>query len=148
MPNRPTLGLSFLDDLGGIVEDQPVTTRKAPPYFANLLPEGHLRVYLAGLADVNETRDYPLLYLTGGDLPGPVRLIPARDWASDRDAVQGGGSIDSSVLRFSLTGVQMKFSAVMEAKDGLRIPAHGAVAAGSSSYPPHTSRACPRTSIR
>ena len=126
MPDRPTLGLSFLDDLGGIVEDQPVTTRKAPPYFANLLPEGHLRVYLAGLADVNETRDYPLLYLTGGDLPGAVRLIPARDWGGDRDAVQGGGPIDSSVLRFSLAGVQMKFSAVMEAKGGLTIPAFGA----------------------
>ena len=126
MPDRPTLGLSFLDDLGGIVEDQPVTTRKAPPYFGNLLPEGHLRIYLAGLADVNETRDYPLLYLTGGDLPGAVRLIPARDWGSDRDAVQGGGPIDSSVLRFSLAGVQMKFSAVMEARGGLTIPAHGA----------------------
>ena len=125
MTDRPTLGLSFLDDVGGIIEDQPVTTRKAPPYFANLLPEGHLRVYLADLADVNETRDYPLLYLTGGDLPGAVRLIPTRDWTSDKDAVQGGSLDDSSVLRFSLAGVQMKFSAVMEAKGGLTIPAQG-----------------------
>ena len=126
MRNRPTLGLSFLDDQGGIEVEQRVTTRKAPPYFANLLPEGHLRDYLAGLAGVNETRDYPLLHLTGGDLPGAVRLIPARGWTSDQDAVQDGGPDKSSVLRFSLAGVQLKFSAVMEARGGLTIPAHGA----------------------
>lgn len=125
MRNRPILGLSFLDDQGGIIEEQRVTTRKAPPYFANLLPEGHLRSYLAGLADVNETRDYPLLRLTGADLPGAVRLIPARSWAGDEGAVEGGGSNQSAVLRFSLAGVQLKFSAVMEAKGGLTIPAHG-----------------------
>ena len=126
MRNRPILGLSFLDDQGGIIEEQRVTTRKAPPYFANLLPEGHLRSYLAGLADVNETRDFPLLHLTGGDLPGAVRLIPARPWSSDEGPVQGGGPDRSSVLRFSLAGVQLKFSAVMEARGGLTIPAQGA----------------------
>ena len=78
MRNRPVLGLSFLNHQGGVIEEQRITTRKAPPYFANLLPEGHLRDYLAGLAGVNEARDYPLLYLTGGDLPGAVRLIPGR----------------------------------------------------------------------
>ena len=126
MRNRPILGLSFLDDQGGINEAQRVTTRKAPPYFANLLPEGHLRHYLADLAGVNEARDYPLLYLTGGDLPGAVRLIPVRAWASDESAVQGGNSDQSAVLRFSLAGVQLKFSAVMEARGGLTIPAQGA----------------------
>ena len=126
MRNRPILGLSFLDDQGGIIEEQRVTTRKAPPYFANLLPEGHLRSYLASLADVNETRDFPLLHLTGGDLPGAVRLIPARPWSSDEGPVQGRGPDRSSVLRFSLAGVQLKFSAVMEARGGLTIPAQGA----------------------
>ncbi|MYH16118.1 MAG: type II toxin-antitoxin system HipA family toxin [Gammaproteobacteria bacterium] len=126
MRNRPILGLSFLDDQGGIIEEQRVTTRKAPPYFSNLLPEGHLRSYLAGLADVNETRDFPLLYLAGGDLPGAVQLIPSRPWTSDEGAVEGSGPDQSSVLRFSLAGVQLKFSAVMEARGGLTIPAQGA----------------------
>ena len=126
MRNRPTLGLSFFDDQGGIKEDQRVTTRKAPPYFANLLPEGHLRDYLADLAGVSETRDYPLLHLTGGDLPGAVRLVPARGWNSGKQAVQGDGPDESSVLRFSLAGVQLKFSAVMEARGGLTVPAQGA----------------------
>ena len=127
MRNRPVLGLSFLNDQDGVIEEQRTTTRKAPPYFANLLPEGHLRDYLAGLAGVNETRDYPLLYLTGGDLPGGVRLIAGRAGTSDENAAQeGGGSDESSVLRFSLAGAQLKFSAVMEARGGLTIPTHGA----------------------
>ena len=126
MPDRPTLGLSFLDPEGGILEDQPVTIRTAPPYFANLLPEGRLRDYLAGRAGVNKTRDFPLLRLTGGDLPGAVRLTPARDSPGDQDADQAEGPDDSSVLRFSLAGVQLKFSAVMETRGGLTIPAQGA----------------------
>ena len=140
MRNRPTLGLSFLDDQGGIDAEQRATTRKAPPYFANLLPEGRLRNYLAGLAGVSETRDYPLLYLTGGDLPGAVRLIPARARGGDPNAVPGGAPDDSSMLRFSLAGVQLKFSAVMEARGGLTIPAQGAggdwiVKLPSANYP-------------
>ena len=126
MRDRPVLGLSFLDAQGGVIEEQRTTTRKAPRYFANLLPEGRLRDYLARLAGVNESRDYPLLRLTGGDLPGAVRLLPGRERTRDGDAVQGGGPDDPAALRFSLAGVQLKFSAVMEARGGLTIPAHGA----------------------
>ena len=134
LSNRPTLGVSFLDAHGEILERQRVTTRRAPPYFANLLPEGHLRSYLASLAGVDQSRDYPLLRLTGGDLPGAARLLPAGGRAGDT-ALEGQGASggdaappgdDSSVLRFALAGVQMKFSAVMEARGGLTIPAHGA----------------------
>jgi serine/threonine-protein kinase HipA len=40
----------------------------------------------------------------------------------DRD---DGNRLNEGVLRFSLAGVQLKFSAVMEASGGLTIPAHG-----------------------
>ncbi|MDE0061784.1 MAG: HipA domain-containing protein [Gammaproteobacteria bacterium] len=126
MPVRPTLGLSFLNPQGGILEEQRITTTAAPPYFANLLPEGRLRDYLAERAGVNKTRDYPLLRLTGGDLPGAVRLTPARDSPDDLDADAPRGPDDSPALRFSLAGVQLKFSAVMETSGGLTIPAQGA----------------------
>ena len=128
--DRPTLSLSFLDGSGGVVEDPRSTTRRAPPYFANLLPEGRLRTYLARLAGVNETRDYPLLRLVGGDLPGAVELVP-EEGPSDTEAPARGPRAgpqahgDDSVLKFSLAGVQLKFSAIEEARGGLAVPAHG-----------------------
>ena len=129
--DRPTLSLSFLDPSGEIQEPQRATTRRAPPYFANLLPEGRLRSYLATKARVNETRDYPLLKLTGGDLPGAIELVSERSRSSDLgsepadDPAASEASGDASVLRFSLAGVQLKFSAIMQAFGGLTIPAHG-----------------------
>ena len=44
---------------------------------------------------------------------------------ADDDAKEQGARRDDGVLRFSLAGVQLKFSAVMEASGGLTIPAHG-----------------------
>ena len=128
--DRPTLSLSFLDGSRAVVEDPRSTTRRAPPYFANLLPEGRLRTYLARLAGVNETRDYPLLQLTGGDLPGAVELV-SEQGPSDTDALahrslgDPEARRDDSVLKFSLAGVQLKFSAIEEAQGGLAVPAHG-----------------------
>ena len=128
--DHPTLSQSFLDAAGGIVRRQRTTTRRAPPYFANLLPEGRLRSYLAAIAGVNETRDYPLLELTGADLPGAVELSPEHgssrvETSSARHPAGTGPENDAGVLKFSLAGVQLKFSAIREARGGLTIPAHG-----------------------
>ena len=58
---RPTLSLSFKASAGGLVTDvKPVRTR-LPPFFANLLPEGPLRLYLAKRAGVNDRREFFLL---------------------------------------------------------------------------------------
>ncbi len=124
-PRRPTLSLSFRDELGGLLLDQRPTRRRAPTFFANLLPEGHLRTYLATRAGVNETRDFPLLQTLGGDLPGAIRTVP-----SEADVVpQSDEHVDAAPvgpLRFSLAGVQLKLLALEEAAGGLTIPAHGA----------------------
>ena len=122
--DRPTLGLAFNDEHGGIVTDQRPTRRRAPAYFANLLPEGHLRRYIAARAAVNETRDFPLLRLLGGDLPGAVVLVSEREPAGDPTETEDQ-SPDDAPLRFSLAGVQLKFSALAEAAGGLTVPAHG-----------------------
>src|SRR5688572_25645005 len=75
--NRDTLSLSFKDIYGGLDSETRPTQTKAPPFFANLLPEGPLRTYLAARAGVNEARDFFLLWVLGRDLPGAVTLSPA-----------------------------------------------------------------------
>ena len=127
--DRQVLSLSFMDESGGIRDDLRTTTRRAPPYFSNLLPEGHLREYLAVRSGVNESRDYPLLELTGGDLPGAVEMVaespPMTAIAAETDADRAEDGAAEDMLRFSLAGVQLKLSAVMEASGGLTLPAHG-----------------------
>ena len=52
-PGRPTLSLSFKDDLSGLITNIRPTQRVVPPFFSNLLPEGGLRRYLAERAGVS-----------------------------------------------------------------------------------------------
>jgi serine/threonine-protein kinase HipA len=109
-----------------------VPTRAAatrlPVFFSNLLPEGHLREYLAARAGVKPQREFFLLAVLGADLPGAPTVTPMDplEATGDRDAAIGHDEpIPEAAFRFSLAGVQMKFSAVMEAKGGLTIPASG-----------------------
>jgi serine/threonine-protein kinase HipA len=67
--DRSTLSLSFKDAYGELISDTRPTQTRTIPFFANLLPEGHLRDYLAAQAHVNTTRDLPLLWVLGQDLP-------------------------------------------------------------------------------
>ena len=128
-PDRPTLSLSFKGRSGGLVTAVRPIGRRVPPFFSNLLPEGHLRTYLAGQAGVKSEREFFLLAVLGADLPGAVTVAPltaAGHPVEMQEDEQGHGSRrDDGVLRFSLAGVQLKFSAVMEASGGLTIPAHG-----------------------
>jgi serine/threonine-protein kinase HipA len=126
-PARATMSLSFKDELGGLITDfRPVQTR-VPPFFANMLPEGALRDYLAQRAGVNPQREFFLLWVLGRDLPGAVTIRPADGGAWPPDADRGEQDEDRrrKALRFSLAGVQLKFSAMMQATGGLTIPAQG-----------------------
>ncbi len=99
---------------------------KAPPFFANLLPEGELRSYIAARGNVNATRDFPLLWLVGEDLPGNVFVRDAEGGLPTEDpSTQPHRPRAARKLRFSLAGVQLKFSAMRAADGGLTIPAHG-----------------------
>lgn len=126
--DRPTLSLSFKDEFGGLMTDVRPTRTRVPPFFSNLLPEGALREYLAKKAGINPHREFFLLWVLGRDLPGALTISPADSeaWPPDKE---GGGLADEAMhetaLRFSLAGVQLKFSAVMEATGGLTIPAEG-----------------------
>ncbi|MGB2628727.1 MAG: HipA domain-containing protein [Candidatus Acidiferrum sp.] len=128
-PGRPTLSLSFKSTTGGVVTRARPVTGRVPPFFANLLPEGPLRSYLAKKADVKSEREFFLLAVLGGDLPGAVVVEPT-DAKHHADGNHEPDTEDSvhvpeGALRFSLAGVQLKFSAVMEASGGLTIPAGG-----------------------
>ena len=129
-PERPTLSLSFKGRTGGLVTAVRPVPRRVPPFFSNLLPEGHLRDYLAKLAGVNPEREFFLLAALGADLPGAVVVEPLDGGLREDDGrpAEGGDTDDRDrepVLRFSLAGVQLKFSAIKEATGGLTIPAAG-----------------------
>ncbi len=131
-PDRPTLSLSFKGRTGGLVTSVRVVSRRLPPFFSNLLPEGHLRTYLADHAGVKPEREFFLLAALGEDLAGAVTVTPLeadrenddRRHEDERDR-RHDGSDPEGIMRFSLAGVQLKFSAVMETSGGLTIPAHG-----------------------
>lgn len=127
--NRPTLSLSFKSTSGGLVTSVRPYNVRLPPFFSNLLPEGHLREYLAARAGVKPGREFFLLAALGADLPGAITVTPVETAAvdedqRDRDDDRGAGP-RAAPLRFSLAGIQLKFSAIMEARGGLTIPADG-----------------------
>lgn len=98
---RPTLGLGFKDALGELITDFKPTQKRVLPYFSNLLPEGHMRTYLAERANMNPEREFFLLWVLGVDLPGAITTRPAdgESWpptagndARDRSPEGGGQS--------------------------------------------------------
>jgi serine/threonine-protein kinase HipA len=122
---RPTLSLGFLAATGGLVEDVPATQTRLPPYFANLLPEGKLREYVAQAAGIKPQREFLLLWALGKDLPGAVTVRAAgmSQRADEEDADLRRA--EASPLKFSLAGVQLKFSALASATGGMTIPVNG-----------------------
>lgn len=127
--NRPTLSLSFKDAMGDLIRDQPRTQTRLSPFFSNLLPEGPLRDYLAERAGVNGVREFYLLRALGRDLPGAViaRGPEGESWPPEHEEEPpAAGTQPARVpLRFSLAGVQLKFSGLEKPHGGLTIPATG-----------------------
>jgi serine/threonine-protein kinase HipA len=127
-PNRPTLSLSYKGHMGGLVTAVRPVGRRLSPFFSNLLPEGQLREYIAAKAGVKKDREFFLMAIVGEDLPGAVTVRPLD--AEDADDHEHHDDDDpqhpqQGMLRFSLAGVQLKFSAVLNAAGGLTIPAYG-----------------------
>lgn len=123
-PARPTLSLFFKDRTGGLNTTAQHVRRRVPAFFSNLLPEGHLRTYLAELAGVKPEREFFLLAALGSDLAGAVTITPLR-YDGGRDDAFEEPRDSGDPLRFSLAGVQLKFSAIAESSGGLTIPAKG-----------------------
>src|SRR5438270_1655397 len=91
-----------------------------------------MREYLAKSADEKPEREFFHLAVLGADLPGALVIEPLEGETHQADAHHaeddGGKHADfppDTALRFSLAGVQLKFSAIMEAPGGLTVPAGG-----------------------
>jgi serine/threonine-protein kinase HipA len=127
---RPTLSLGFKDHYGELLTEFRPYQTCLMPFFSNLLPEERMRDYLAERAGVNPEREFFLLWALGRDLPGAVtvRSADGEDWppeASDSIDEAKSQANEEKILRFSLAGVQLKFSALQGAGGGLTIPAMG-----------------------
>lgn len=125
---RPTLSLSFKDVMGELITDVRRTRTRLPPFFSNLLPEGALLEYLAAQTGINPRCEFFLLWMLGEDLPGAVTILAAdgvtpllvRDESTKRNEQS-----QSADYHFSLAGVQLKFSGMVNAAGGATIPASG-----------------------
>lgn len=116
-----------------------------PPFFSNLLPEGHLRDYLANRIQVKPEREFYLLSALGHDLPGAVR-VTAPDTIEDTNVERSQGKRDrGEAMRFSLAGIQLKFSAIMEPAGGLTIRTDGSGGSWIAKLPSYSFAQVPET---
>ena len=119
---RPVLGQLFLDDL----EEVHRSRARVPPWFSNLLPEGPLRELVAKQTGVVSSREFFLLHRLGEDLPGAVRIVADDDLIEAE--IESNDQFDQQETagpwHFSLSGVQLKFSALRSIR-GLTIPVSG-----------------------
>ncbi|MES2198816.1 MAG: HipA domain-containing protein [Chlamydiota bacterium] len=125
---RPTLSLSFKDTLGDLITNVKTTQTRLPPFFANLLPEGLLREYLARRANLNPLHEFSLLWVLGQDLPGALKIQASDNKELPFQTKSSNLTVDKkkeTLLRFSLAGVQLKFSAIEKTNHGLTIPSNG-----------------------
>jgi serine/threonine-protein kinase HipA len=129
---RPVLGQKFEDDLQRTYRGK---RGSLPPFFANLIPErsGELRPLLEQQLDVASDDDFGLLEVLGSDLPGAVEVrrvsaTPSRQEVPNDDEILPTlpRNRDEESMRFSLAGVQLKFSVIL-ARDKLTLPAHGSL---------------------
>ncbi|MGB3672110.1 MAG: HipA domain-containing protein [Phormidesmis sp.] len=147
-PNRPVLSQSFEDNLSRTYSGQ---KHSLPPFFANLIPEpGTLRELIEKNLGVEPGDDLALLETVGRDLPGAVEVIRVDEeiFPSQDDQKMSAYMTEKSEdrleakttgLRFSLAGVQMKFS-VLRDPEKIALPAHNQdgdwiVKLGSARFP-------------
>ncbi|MDB2683159.1 HipA N-terminal domain-containing protein [Alphaproteobacteria bacterium] len=124
--NRPTLSQSYFSNNGELLtKTRPYS--KISPFFSNMLPEGHLREYLAELGGIKPHNEFHLLHLLGEDLPGSLIAKPADAFTLPQKEGEEHEkpNKEQSPYRFSLAGVQLKFSALMGKNGGLTIPVTG-----------------------
>lgn len=107
-PDRPVLGQYFEDRL----QKRSRRVRGMHPWFENILPEqsGALRRRYCRLLDIDPMDSMGLLGALGNDLPGAVRILTDAGEPPTLDIVDEERPSPLSSARFSLGGMQLKFS--------------------------------------
>ncbi|AEI63564.1 type II toxin-antitoxin system HipA family toxin [Corallococcus macrosporus] len=123
---RPVLGQIFEDDL----TRRHTSRLRLPSFFSNLLPEGTLRELIAEREQVARQREFFLIARLGEDLPGAIVVRPASVLSLsglepvEEDTQAPHAPREQEPLRFSLAGVQLKFSMLRRDK-AMTLPAGG-----------------------
>ncbi|HEX4499029.1 MAG TPA: HipA domain-containing protein [Thermoanaerobaculia bacterium] len=123
---RPILGQKFEDDLEKVYHSR--RGQGLPDFFANLIPEGRLRNLIEESGGLEEGDDLALLAFVGRDLPGAVTIQALDEGAGPSTMerpdlpVRAEEAEIEDGLRFSLAGVQLKFSMLLKG-DKLTLPA-------------------------
>jgi len=136
-PGRPLLSLTFYDrraEEGTLARLRDPHNKlgaldSLPPFFANLLPEGVLYDIVESQLPFDERNAFGMIKRLGTDLPGAVVIRPEgtylekiSDLPEYRKAAEN--SEGNPLIKFSLAGVQLKFSMV-KSGDLLTMPASG-----------------------
>ncbi|CAN7535257.1 type II toxin-antitoxin system HipA family toxin [Rhizobium sp. LjRoot98] len=104
-----------------------------PPWFSGLLPEGALRDLVMSEMGPGDHDQFDLLIRLGADLPGgiivtPETAVPSSVGPIEVQSIRGvAAPLPEGAVKFSLAGVQLKFSAIA---DGDRITAPGRAGEG------------------
>jgi serine/threonine-protein kinase HipA len=125
-PDRPTFSLIThpkFPNAAKLMAEPWARNQRLHPVLSNLLPEGALRELIAQGLKVHVDNEFHILSYLGSDLPGAIEAMPMEpedvpdcvlNTHGKATAVKFNGL--SQENRFSLAGVQMKFS--MKEKDG------------------------------
>lgn len=136
IPDEDWAGDLFRPILGQRFEDDPFrrfgTTSRLPAWFSNLLPEGPFRRFVARGNDLKEGDEFALLAELGGDLPGALTALEVMDVDTpvqdidDADVDEPHAERRPGQVKFSLAGVQMKFSALRSDDRAFVVPVESA----------------------
>lgn len=115
---RPTFTLTQMLQEDYLEKHQSHSQRLSP-VLSNLLPEGALREWLSSTLKTHTENEFPLLAWTGENLPGALEAQPISAGQIPAWALSGRRQIEPVQIdvrvtdpKFSLAGVQMKFSSV------------------------------------
>jgi len=124
--NRPTLSLithPAFPHSSPLMSTPWKRKQRLPPTFSNLLPEGSLRDMISLGLKVHVDDEFQLLSHLGSDLPGALvaqalepEQVPNSILSANSKAIAVSNKGATRENKFSLAGVQMKFS--MQEKDG------------------------------
>jgi serine/threonine-protein kinase HipA len=157
-PDRPVLGQAFEDRV--LSPDQPFTgspVTPLPTFFRNALPEGALRKVVEAHLHRSRLIELNMLLRLGSDLPGALRVIadplaPGADVGGTDVPEPGlparaGGPADP--IRFSLSGVQLKASVLVDLddEDKITLPLIGQGGRWIAKFPTSTFRSLPENEL-